>query len=382
MARSGRKGIKLTVPVIAINLLSIGERPSGSKTYILSLLRELLPRLNERARPILIIPGRHLLPVYVELDAEVVVFPDVSSKTVSRVMVEQLILPLWLSYKKIDLLFAPRNLAPLLTCTPTVVGVLSLHLNYAANKPAPAWRRWLVHTLLRTAGRKAVAYIAISRFAGQTYLEMYGLDANRLTVAPLGFDRSLWFDRPSERPISEPYMLFVSTLHPHKNVDLLLSMMSVIQHPTVKLVIVGRDPDAETNRLRTLAQNLGVEDRIIFTGEVDDKVLHQYYRHALLFLFPSRTEGFGLTLLEAMAYGLPAISSNRTSLPEVIGDAGYTIDPDDVNRWALTVAELLANDALRSNLSARSIVQAAKFSWATSAQITASRLLGVLDDIK
>ena len=114
-------------------------------------------------------------------------------------------------------------------------------------------------------------------------------------------------------------------------------------------------------------RGLELEDCVIFPGYVDEEDLPACYQLAKVFAYPSLYEGFGLPPLEAMACGTPVVISNRSSLPEVVGDAGLLVDPTDPQALATALNQILANTELRSDLKQRSLVRAKEFSWAKAA---------------
>jgi glycosyltransferase involved in cell wall biosynthesis len=134
--------------------------------------------------------------------------------------------------------------------------------------------------------------------------------------------------------------------------------------------------DALYARVRTL----GLTDSVRFAGYVPDDELASWYAAASLFVFPSLYEGFGFTPLEAMACGTPVLASNRSSLPEVVGDAGILLRPDDPAVWADTIAMLLSSPEKRATMTEAGYLQAERFSWNETARQTADVYRQVLDN--
>src|SRR5207245_3763155 len=120
--------------------------------------------------------------------------------------------------------------------------------------------------------------------------------------------------------------------------------------------------------LPELAARLGLEKQVVFTGVVSDQRLIELYQRATLFVFPSRYEGFGLPVLEAMACGCPVISSNASSLPEVAGDAAILLDPMDVEGFTRGMVRVLSASDLRRVLLERGIDRSAEFTWERTAR--------------
>lgn len=170
------------------------------------------------------------------------------------------------------------------------------------------------------------------------------------------------------------YMLSVSTLEPRKNIKALLHAWAlVLARPEVKdlsLVLVGvkgwniEDVVALQRASRVLS------DKVYFTGYVDDSDLAALYSGALAFVYPSLYEGFGLPPLEAMQCGTPVVCSDRSSLPEVVGDAGLLVDPDDIPGMAAAICRLCQDAGLRSHLARKSRERSRQFSWQRCAHDT------------
>ena len=132
--------------------------------------------------------------------------------------------------------------------------------------------------------------------------------------------------------------------------------------PNLKLMLVGKKGwlyESFFQRLRTL----GLQDRVIFPGYVEEADLPAFYQLAEVFVFPSLYEGFGLGPIEAMACGTPVVSSNSSSLPEVIGEAGLLVNPTDAAALSEALRRVLADPELRANLAQQGLIQAQKFSW-------------------
>lgn len=361
---------------IAFNALTIDHHPSGGKTYFVNLLKNLTAMSGDKYQYFILVIGEYSDVFSQSLshnNATIVRFPKFVKHPIIRILVEQLFLPVWLWSRKIDLLFAARNVLPILTKCPTVVGVLSMHLNYE-EKELPTWRRIYGMSILNASARRAIAYIAISKYAGETYIKKFNLPEERLYIAPLGFNpgNSRILKSNFQLPIVGPYLLFVSTLFPHKQADFLIRVFRKVfdQRPDLKLVIIGNDVDSAMANLKQLAESMGIRNQVYFSGAILDEELEHWYANALLFVFPSLIEGFGLSVLEAMSYGIPVVASNRTSIPEVVGDAGILLEPTDEQEWAQAITSLLGNNEEYLRYAALSKERASLFSWKKTAEIT------------
>jgi glycosyltransferase involved in cell wall biosynthesis len=360
---------------IAVNALTVDHHPSGGKTYFVNLLSNLTALSGAQYHYYILVVGEYSGVFSESLkynNASLIKFPKFVNRPIPRILVEQLYLPLWLWGRKIDLLFAARNIMPILTKCPTVVGVLSMHLNYE-KLDLPFWRRIYGNSILDASARKAKAYIAISKYAGETYIRKFGLPEERLYVAPLSFNprQSHSSSQNFHLPFTDPYLLFVSTLFPHKQVDFLIRVFRIVsdQRPDLKLAIIGRDVNGATASLKQLAESLGIQNQVYFSGAIPDEELEQWYTNALVFVFPSLIEGFGLSVLEAMAFGIPVVASNRTSIPEVVGDAGILLEPTDEQEWAQAILSILGNKEEYSRYSALSKERTRLFSWNITAEV-------------
>ena len=168
-----------------------------------------------------------------------------------------------------------------------------------------------------------------------------------------------------------PFILYVGTLEKRKNISTLIKAFNELknQHITHKLVIIGQKGWKYEEIFETV-HKLGLNNEIIFTGYVPDEDLVKFYNAADLFVYPSIYEGFGLPPLEAMACGTPVITSNTSSLPEVVGNAGITVDPYKTDGLIDKMHKILNSTNLQDKLSKKGIERAKTFSWDKTARET------------
>jgi glycosyltransferase involved in cell wall biosynthesis len=245
----------------------------------------------------------------------------------------------------------------------------------------PTRHRLVLATALARVRRQADIVIVPSHAAAEDVMRFLRVEQERIVVIPMGCE-------PRFRPaagsactatlrqryaLPERYILFVGTLEPRKNVAVLLQAFSRLlgENPRddLKLVVAGGEGWGGMD-IRARAEALKLRDRVIFTGFVDDDDLPDLYRGALMFVYPSLYEGFGLPILEAMACGIPVITSNRSSLPEVAGDAALLIDPTRPEDLAAAIMLLLCDGTRRQELRAKGIARARSFTWDAVAQQT------------
>ena len=223
----------------------------------------------------------------------------------------------------------------------------------------------------------AAAVLTPSAFTRTALLAREGLDPERVHVAPLGVEPR-FTPAPEGKPGAgregpTPYLLAVGTLQPRKNLEAALAAFergvdAGLGHELVMVGARGWRDDAVVARVRRSRH----ARRIRLAGFVDDDELVELYRGADALLFPSRHEGFGLPALEAMACGTPVVAAAAGALPEVLGEAGMLVDPDDHNAWGEALLDLLSDGDRRASLRAAGLRRSATFSWAACAQRTVS----------
>ncbi len=217
--------------------------------------------------------------------------------------------------------------------------------------------------------RKAMRIIAVSQSTKDDLMHCLDIPDERISVIYEGIDHSIF--RPvSQRIYNHPYILFVGTEHPRKNFTTLLKAFSQLKSEPrfkkLKLVKVGDAGGQETDfRSQTMdvVESLHLSREVIFTDFVPETDLPAYYSGAEVFVLPSLYEGFGFPVLEAMACGCPVITSNTSSLPEVVGKAGIMVDPYNTDSLAQAMRQVLTDSELRANMIRKGLEQSKRFSW-------------------
>ena len=301
---------------------------------------------------------------------------------------EQLSVPRASRSEGVQLIHYPYFAAPLRCSLPVVVTVhdlIPLVLPpYAGNALAQAYSR-----LVASATKRATAIIADSECSRRDVIRLLDVPEDRVTVIYLAASERFkplrecaeLVAKMREYGLDDPYVLYLGGIDCRKNVPRLLEAFAELlrrgsemrDFPTnIKLAIAGRIPKPSSMfpDVRGQVISLGLEEKVKFLGLVPDEDTPWLYSGAEAFVFPSLYEGFGLPPLEAMACGTPVVCSHAASLPEVVGPAAITVDPEDTAELAGALERVLTDDSLRCNLRERGIRQARRFSWRKTAEET------------
>lgn len=274
-----------------------------------------------------------------------------------------------------DVVHYPASVAASAGPVPMVVTVHDL-----CYKTHPEWfsrSRALYYNAFLGAGiRRATRIIADSHATAEDIKRFYGIPESRIDVVPLGVDACF---QPAdetarervrrEYPLPESYFLFVGTLEPRKNLPRVLEAWLRLGDDAPDLVIAGRI-GWKTDLERLLPDRDDLRRRLHCLGHVSQDLLPALYSEALVFVWPSLMEGFGLPPLEAMACGTPVITSNCSSMPEVVGEAALTADPQNVPALAGAMRALVEDGNLRASLREAGLARAAIFTWKRTAEMT------------
>jgi glycosyltransferase involved in cell wall biosynthesis len=289
------------------------------------------------------------------------------ANNLKRFLYTNLLLPFKLKKSKIDVLYCPIMEFPFAPVVPQVTTVHDLHPVYFPEQFGYAASHFKVS--LRLLPFMARRIVVPSRFVKKELLKAVRLDAEAVDVVYAGYNSSLFMPRGEEMrkefleryPIRTPYILFVGSLFPYKNVKVLLkSFINVKSRIPHSLIIVGKK---EVSR-----EPLLEDERILYLDYVSADQLPFFYSYADLLVHPSLCEGFGITILEAMACGTPVISSRGGSLPEVIGDAGILFDPLDSETLGRMILDVITNKGLRNQMRGKGFRQIEQFSWDKTAE--------------
>jgi len=273
----------------------------------------------------------------------------------------------WAKKDKLDVFWSPRHHLPLML-DKSIRSVLTIHDLVWQKYPETMLREnLLVEKLLMPRSLiKADAVIAVSESTKNDLVESYPLIKNKLSVIYEAIER---VEVSEVRLLDKPYFLCVGTQEPRKN--LRTSLAAFHQYRAAggnrHLVVIGGKGWNLDNPQQGLKQH---QEFIHILGRVSDEDLMTYYRFAEAFVFPSLYEGFGLPPLEAMQFSVPVISSNRSSLPEVVGEGGILVDPMSIDQICDAMIKISRDQAFRNNLGEKAFEQSKKFSWLKAAKET------------
>ena len=232
----------------------------------------------------------------------------------------------------------------------------------------------LFRTRLQAGMRLARRVIAVSDNTRRDLIRVMGADPDKIEVAHWGADGVS--ETYKERPETGIVLGFGGGGALRKNTPALVRMFAKVAagDPAARLVILGATDTKQKATLKELIGQLRLEGRVSLLGYVPDEELDRLYREAACLVYISLYEGFGLPPLEVMVHGMPVVASNRSSIPEVVGDAGILVDPEDTDAIANAVLHLLHDQAFRRQLSEKAWQRAREFSWRTTAEKTVSIL--------
>lgn len=361
---------------IAIDAHSVGAQLAGNESYVTNLIEALAE-----------IDAENRYTVYVTKPAAMERFGNRWPNFTLRLTLPHTPLvrvPLTLSKelrrRPVDLLHVQFTAPPLCPC-PIVASIHDLSFEHLPQTFKLRSRMQLRLTVRHTA-RKAARILALSDYARNDIIKTYGIEAERVSVTPLAASRLF---TPVKDPsalslvrkkydIKRDYILAVGSIQPRKNLPRLIDAYAHLRslRPQAKLpqlALVGKNAWLYRETLQA-AKQYGFADDIIFTGYVPEADLPPLYSGATCFVYPSYFEGFGLPVLEAMQCGTPVIAGNRTSLPEVVGDAGLLVDPFDEEALAQGMARVIENANFADDLRVKGLRRAGDFSWQKTARLT------------
>ena len=254
---------------------------------------------------------------------------------------------------------------PAATVRPAVVTVYDLQPLDHPDWFSPTKRAFLGWSLPRTL-RSADVVVVLSERVSRQVIDRFGVDPDRVVVVPCGTDHRA--DSPAETTRA-PVVIYPAVTHHHKNHAMLIEAFARVagRHPDASLVFTGAPGPADAE-VRATAKASGIGPRVTFTRSIPEGDLASIMASATLLAYPSRYEGFGIPVLEAMATGVPVIVAAGTAAADLATSAGVVLEPDDVAGWAEEIDLLIADSGYRRQVARSGLVRASNYTWEASAR--------------
>jgi glycosyltransferase involved in cell wall biosynthesis len=368
---------------VGINLLwMVPGVVGGSETYTTRTLRGLAERYSDLDYTLFALP--ELATAYPDLarNFKVVYAPVSGRRKPTRVLAGE---NTWLARqclkRRINLVHHAGGVIPLVNPARAVLTIHDLQYLYYPEYFTRSKLAYLRRMVPRSADA-ARLILTPSEYTRRTVIDRLEADPSIVVVVPHGIS-----PRESETSVADVranydikgrFFLYPASTYPHKNHLVLVQALARLleTHPEVTLVLTGARGSEQwgtarstEGRLAEEIRKLGIEERVRPLGYVSTRDLDALYRQAVALTFPSRFEGFGAPILEAWSRGCPVIAADATALPEIVGDAGYLISPDNSEDWANAMWDLLEDEDLRLIYARAGAERALKFGWARSADI-------------
>ena len=366
---------------ICIDARSPGR--TGVRTYMHRLLKSLLT-IDKTNRYLLITDPNH--GTWGFEDVEELVVP--SMNPIYWVFWSNVVLPKLVHEKRITVYHTLKHITAFRVKAKKVATLHGVHMHYIFPKH---FRRhetlyWKFATAI--AAKTYDRIITVAHAEKRYLVERVGYPEDKFRITYLAGDARFRINhdkeelRKSKHKLNLPdqFILYVGMIHPRKNVEGVIRGYSEAKHRlkgNYKLVIVGDKRSTHFPQILNLVEHLRIENDVIFLGNVTDEDLPDVYNLADLFLFPSLQEGFGIVLMEAMACGLPVVTSNVADLCEVVGDAAVTVDPKNVHNISEGIVKVLKVSGLKQSLIQKGLERVKLFSWDRCARET----LGVYEEL-
>lgn len=294
----------------------------------------------------------------------------------------------------VDLVHIPHLYwRPRLLPCPCIVTVHDLLTHFYPFAERTDWRRWVHTRLTGFVLRRAARVLAVSNFTRNDIVRVFRVPESRVEVVYNAIDERFRLghatqddrDLIAERyQVNYPFLLYAGNVRPHKNIVRLIEAFAALKavlskdgsFPDLHLVIIGDELSKHPDLRRSVIKG-GVQNDVRFLGFVPIDILRIFYDLAKVFVFPSLYEGFGLPPLEAMALGTPVVTSNTSSLPEVVDNAAVLVNPENVFEIMRAIHRVLLDQPLRESLKRRGYDQSQRFSWDNSVR----RILDVYTEV-
>ncbi|PKO14170.1 MAG: glycosyltransferase family 1 protein [Chloroflexi bacterium HGW-Chloroflexi-10] len=373
---------------ILLDATALPKKPVGAGKYICKIIPEILKISSEHEIFILAHPD----------DFDLFSLPDeyrnrfLFTKDLGRglrIFAEQFYYPYLIKKYNIDLFHGLHYSIPIIASCKTISTIHDMTFFLFPKKHL--WiKKIYFRFFIRYSSKYADKIIAISDSTKKDLLRILKGDPLKIVTVPLAVDPSfhkIGTDHQlssvrQKYQLPEKFILFVGLIEPRKNVGLLIRSFAAFRkenNDETHLVIAGRW-GWESEAILNLVKNLKLSEFVHFPGYIEQIDMPYIYNLATLFIYPSIYEGFGLPVLEAMASGTPVITSNISSMPEFVGDAGVLIEPDNQDDLTSAIHHLLIHDEFRKEMSEKAILQAKQYTWTNTATKTMKIYSELLDE--
>jgi glycosyltransferase involved in cell wall biosynthesis len=366
---------------IAINLLPVVPgRAGGQEVYARGILQGLL-ELDDLRYEVVLLTNQFnddSWPADPRFTRRLVPLPGAGQ--LLRVFREQQALPAVLRTLRADVVHSIGGVAVLRASCPNVVTIhdlLYLHHPETFSRAQLAYRKLLIPPT----ARRAAHLVADSDFTRDDLIARLAVEPSRVSTVYLGIGANFrqmsdgggqrWTTLQAAHGLDRPYVFYPGTLSPHKDIGTLVRALAIAARRGVLLDLVLAGPwqhDGAVLELRSLATALGTTVRLRPVGYVTAEDLAVLYNNATVHVLPSTFEGFGLTVVEAMACGCPVVASRRASIPELAGDAALLVEAGQPEAFAGAICRIVWDAPLRERLRAAGVARATRWSWRSAAQ--------------
>lgn len=366
----------MTIRIGINTLFLLPDKVGGTETYVRGLIHG-LTRVDKDNQYI-IFTNRENISIFADICNFNKYYCDLSGASRNkRVYYEQMILPRIANKLNIDVLHSPGYVSPVTGRFAKVVTIHDMQYHYfpyyLSKIKLLYWRYFIPMS-----ARSADVILTVSENSKIDIAEILGVSEEKIIVTYEATKFSIEETKITTREdilrsgfdVKENYILSVAAMLPHKNLEKLIIAMRLlkdrIDHKVVLVGLAGKSLEM----IYRVAEAEGMKERVVVMGYVTDEELVALYRNASVFVLPSLFEGFGIPALEAMSFGCPVAASNRTSIPEIVGDGGIFFEPEDQNAMAEAIYLVVTNPDMRRKLIKNGLERAKLFSWEKTAERT------------
>lgn len=270
-----------------------------------------------------------------------------------------------------DVLFVPAHTVPIIHPRKTVVAIHGLEYEFC-QEAYSRWERIYMHFSIMYSCKVASTVISVSENTKRDVMKLYQVAVDKIRVVYEGYESKVKISPPkADRPWDgKPHLLFIGRLETRKNIVRILEAFEILKEKYQiphRLVLAGK-PGYSYEKIRLKMEESRYKNEVHEVGYVTEEEKWELLKNADVFLFPTLYEGFGIPVLEAQSVGVPVVTSNTSSLPEVAGEGAIFVDPTRPEQIALGVKQLLSDETLRSGIIEKAAHNVNRYSWASCAQ--------------